>query len=128
MTKTQVNNEIKNIYEASNYDLEKTLQECLQKGLVKSKKQLISKLVYMRIYQKQEKPELKKEKTITKKDIIAELEQITGLALFDLIEAKKEGLFLLLDWIKDLVNKYRALEVDYTEAQEVIERLEDESE
>ena len=128
MTKTQVDNEIKNIYEASNYDLEKTLQECLQKGLVKSKKQLISKLVYMRIYQKQEKPELKKEKTITKKDIIAELEQITGLALFDLIEAKKEGLFLLLDWIKDLVNKYRALEVDYTEAQEVIERLEDESE
>lgn len=101
-TKQQINEKIKTIYEQTNFNLDETLKECLKQGLVNSKKQLIGKLVYMKIYKKAEKQEKTNPKRITKKDMINEIEKISGISdLFGLLEAKKETLENLLKWFRD---------------------------
>lgn len=102
LSKQEVNKKLAEIYLKNGKDLEKTLNEMAEIGIELSKKSAIGKLQYLKLYQKQEQQTENKlkEKAPTKKEIIKALEIITELELFGLLEAKKEALLKLLDWLK----------------------------
>jgi hypothetical protein len=100
LSKQEVNKKLAEVYLKNSKDLEKTLNEMAEIGIKLSKKSAIGKLQYLKLYQKMEKPTVEKTQKITKKEIIEALEIITELDLYGLIEAKKDTLISLLEWLK----------------------------